>query len=95
VLLTGNFSAATIGKDYLADRCSMRQVQERLCVHRAFGALKRIRHVEEQNDWDPDRAMDRNGCKKVSVPADLASVANARISDEGPKPIVWNQDVEA
>ena len=73
----------------------MRQVQERLCVHGAFGALKRIGHIEEQNDWVPSWAMDRNGCKRVSVPADLASVANAHFLHKGSKLIVWNLDVEA
>jgi hypothetical protein len=64
-------------------------------VHGAFGALKRIRHIEEQNDWVPSWAMDRNGCKKVSVPTDLASVAIVRFFHNGSKPIVWDLDVEA
>ena len=67
-------------------------------MHWAFGAFKRIRHIEEQNDWVPSWAMDRNGCKKVSVPADLASAVNARFLQKGSKLTVWkgrNLDVEA
>ena len=63
----------------------MRQVQERLCVHWAFGAFKRIRHIEEQNDWVPSWVMDRKEYKKVSVPTDLASVAKARFMHKGSK----------